>query len=223
MQLQSTKKIASQGIKVLVYGGAGSGKTRLCSTIERPLIISCESGLLSLADLDLPYIEISSLRELRDVYSFVADSGEADQFDWICLDSISEIAEVVLAHEKKNNKDPRAAYGALLDQVLAISKTFRDLSGKNVYVSAKAERQQDENGKLVFCPSMPGAKLAQQMPYLFDEVFALRVDKDEEGATKRWLQTEASWDYVAKDRSGKLDPFEASDLGAIAAKIINNN
>ena len=68
-------------------------------------------------------------------------------------------------------------------------------------------------------PSMVGAKLPQAIPYLFDEVFALRVDKNDEGETTRWLQTEKDWQYEAKDRSGVLDQFEVSDLTHIFLKV----
>jgi hypothetical protein len=73
---------------------------------------------------------------------------------------------------------------------------------------------------LIYSPSLPGAKLGQQIPFLFDEVFALRVEADAEGKPQRWLQTATDFNYVAKDRSGRLDPFEAPSLAGIAAKIL---
>ena len=60
-----------------------------------------------------------------------------------------------------------------------------------------------------------------KVAYLFDEVFALRVEKDAEGNPSRWLQTGADLQYSAKDRSGALNLFEPADLGAIAMKIMN--
>ena len=66
---------------------------------------------------------------------------------------------------------------------------------------------------------MPGNKLAQQIPYLVDEVFALRVEKDEEGKPQRALMCDSDNLWLAKDRSGKLDMWEPADLGAIIAKI----
>lgn len=221
MQLKSTKGAPSNGKKVLVFGGAGAGKTSLCATTEgSPLIISAEAGLLSLRAYDIPYIEISSINDLYEAYRFVTESQDAAHFDWICLDSISEVAEVVLAHEKRQTKDPRQAYGALQDQMGELVRSFRDLKGKNVYFSCKMERIKDElNGTLIYGPSMPGAKLAQSLPYFFDEVFALRVENDADGNPQRWLQTAMDAQYYCKDRSGALDMFEPPNLGAIARKI----
>lgn len=208
------------GVKILAYGQAGAGKTRLCATAPNPVIISAESGLLSLREFDLPVIEVSTIADVHEAYKFLAESEEGRQFASVCLDSISEIAEVVLAAEKKATRDPRQAYGALQEQMAELLRAFRDLPGRNVYMSAKLERSKDETtGAMLYAPSMPGQRLGQSLPYLFDEVFALRVEKDSEGQPTRWLQTQADFQYAAKDRSGALDAFEAPDLGAVINKI----
>lgn len=219
MKRLSTKDYASNGIKMLVHGQAGIGKTCLCASLPSPIILSVESGLLSLAGFDIPAIEIKTLDDLSEAYDWVANSEEAKQYQSVCLDSISEIAEVVLSNEKDKEKDPRKAYGNLQDIMLDLMRAFRDLSGKNVYFSAKQERIQDDSGRLLFGPSMPGQKLAQQVPYLFDEVFCYQMVRDENNVPKRVLLTQPDGISVAKDRSGKLDLWEEPDLGAIINKI----
>lgn len=219
MRRLSTKDYASNGIKMLVHGQAGIGKTCLCASLPSPIILSVESGLLSLAGFDIPAIEIKTLDDLSEAYDWVANSEEAKQYESVCLDSISEIAEVVLSNEKDKEKDPRKAYGNLQDIMLDLMRAFRDLSGRNVYFSAKQERIQDDSGRLLFGPSMPGQKLAQQVPYLFDEVFCYQMVRDENNVPKRVLLTQPDGISVAKDRSGKLDLWEEPDLGAIINKI----
>lgn len=221
VNLRSTSTVAADGLKVLVYAGSGAGKTTLIGSLPSPIIISAEAGLLSLADYDIPFIEVTNMDNLKEAYSFVS-SKEGDAFKSVAIDSISEIAEVVLSAEKKIAKDVRQAYGQLQEQVTDLIRAFRDLSGKNVYMSAKMEKSQDEHGRMMYGPSMPGTKLGQQLPFYFDEVFALRVEKDEEGKTVRMLQTEADPSYVAKDRSGKLDAWETADLSFIINKIAGN-
>lgn len=226
IKLTSTKKAAQvNGIKVLTYGQAGAGKTSLCATTGEPtVIISAEGGLLSLRNTDIPVIEVSSIADVHEAYQFIVSSDEAKDFRWVCLDSISEIAEVVLNHEKKQSKDPRQAYGALSEQMQDLLRAFRDIPGKNVYMSAKMDRVKDEQtGALLYGPSMPGAKLGQGIPYLFDEVFVLRAEKAEDGQVYRTLQTGADYQYVAKDRSGALEFYEDPSLASIAAKILNTN
>lgn len=221
----TAQALEDSGIKILVHGPAGSGKTTLCATTGgSPVIISAEAGLLSLRHQNIPVIEVTDYTDMADAYRFIKESAEAKTFNWICLDSISEIAEVLLAAEKKTNRDVRAAYGALQDQMTALIRSFRDLRERNVYMSCKQQRITDElTGMQLYCPSLPGAKLGQGIGYFFDEVFALRVEKDPEGTPTRFLQTGRDVQFEAKDRSGALALFEPCNLAAIAQKIHANS
>jgi len=221
MEITNTKDISAKHIKVLVHGAAGAGKTRLCGTTGgRAVILSAESGLLSLAGQDIDVIEIKTMHDLYEAFKFLQ---EDEIYDWVCLDSISEIAEVLLTTEKGKTKDPRQAYGELQTQMMQLLRGFRDLP-KNVYFSAKQENVKDEvTGGLIFGPSAPGTKVAPAMPYLFDLVFALHNWKDDEGNVQSALQTQRCSQYEAKDRSGKLALTEPADLGKIHAKIIGKN
>lgn len=219
INLRSTKGLHANGVKLLVYAQAGAGKTSLIPTLPNPVVLSAEGGLLSIADADVPFVEVSSYDTLMEAYRWVTESDEAKHFESIALDSISEIAEVVLNHEKKIAKDPRQAYGAMQEQMADIIRAFRDISGKHIYFTAKCEKTADESGRILYAPAMPGNKTGQQLPYFFDEVLALRVEKDAEGVAQRALMCDSDGIWQAKDRSGKLDTWEAPDLGAIIAKI----
>lgn len=219
INVKTTGSLSASGVKVLVYGQAGAGKTSLIPTLPSPIVLSAEGGLLSIQDADVPFIEISSMDDLKEAYKWLTESTEANGFQSVALDSISEIAEVVLNFEKKATKDPRQAYGAMQEQMADIIRAFRDLPGRHVYMSAKLEKTQDEMGRVLYAPSMPGNKTGQQLPYFFDEVLALRVEKDADGNTQRALMCDSDGLWLAKDRSGKLGAWEAPDLGGIIAKI----
>lgn len=219
INLKSTSDAHVNGVKTLVYGQSGAGKTTLIGTMPSPIILSAEGGLLALSDMTLPYIEISSIDELKEAYSWLTDSAEAKEFQSVALDSISEIAEVVLNTERKKTKDPRQAYGELQIAATEIIRAFRDLPGKNVLFTAKLEKSQDEMGRMLYGPSMPGTKLSQQLPFFFDEVLALRIERDAEGVMQRALMTEGDATWIAKDRSGKLLPWEEPNLQSIINKI----
>ena len=219
INVKTTGSMAANGVKVLVYGQAGAGKTSLIKTLPSPIVLSAEGGLLSIQDANLPFIEITSMTELQEAYTWLTSSDEAKSYKSVALDSISEIAEVCLNTEKKATKDPRQAYGAMQEQMADIIRAFRDLPGRHVYMSAKLEKTQDEMGRVLYSPSMPGNKTGQALPYFFDEVLALRVEKDGDGATQRALMCDSDGLWLAKDRSGKLDAWEAPDLSAVFAKI----
>lgn len=231
----SAELAAVHGVKALTYGKAGLGKTSLCATAPNPVILSAESGLLSLAPANLvrmygentpgityqiPVIEVTTIEQLTEAYNWAATSAEASQFQTICLDSITEIAEVVLANAKRQVKDPRQAYGELLEKMVMTIKAFRDLSGKHVYMTAKQEQIKEEGSGLVLSgPSFPGAKLGQGVTYLFDEVFQIGVGRNPDNTSYRFLRTQPDFNADAKDRSGTLATLETPHLGYIFAKI----
>lgn len=219
INVKTTGGLAANGVKLLVYGQAGSGKTTLVKTLPNVIVLSAEGGLLSIQDADLPYIEIGSMDDLREAFLWCKNSQEASTFDSIALDSISEVAEVVLSHEMKKVKDGRAAYGEMNNTMNELIRAFRDIPGKNVYMSAKLEKSQDEMGKMLYNPGMPGKSLTQSLPYFFDEVLALRVERDSEGITQRALMCDSDGLWIAKDRSGKLEKWESPDLGLVIRKI----
>lgn len=218
LALTSTKQVSlDHGIKCLVYGRSGIGKTRLTATAPRPIIVSAEGGLLSLRDKDIPAFEIKNLDDLNRAHDYLIGPGGRDYYT-IAVDSISEIAEKVLANAKAGTKDGRQAYGILADQMWTTIRALRDIKGKCVVMTAKAEYVKDENGVTRWGPSMPGKQLTQGLAYYFDEVFHLGSYRGA-GGEHISLQTKSDLQYEAKDRSGALDFFEYPDLTGVFNKI----
>jgi phage nucleotide-binding protein len=220
IQLKRTDGLSANGVKMLIFGASGAGKTTSIATLPAPIILSAEGGLLSLAGADIPFIEISSMADLMEAYTWLTTSSEASGFESVALDSISEIAEVCLNAEKKATKDPRQAYGAMQEQMTDLIRAFRDLPGKHVLMTAKVEKSQDEMGRMLYAPSMPGQKLGQQLPYFFDEVLALRVERDADGNTQRAFMCDSDGMWTAKDRSGKLSAWMEPNLSVVIDTIM---
>lgn len=220
IKIKYTNEVKNDGVKCLVYGKAGIGKTTLMATAPSPIVLSCESGLLSIADANLPYIEIETVDDIYEAYEYLVNGEGKDKYKTICLDSISEIAEVFLSTLKKRNKDARAAYGDLADDMGGMIRAFRDIRGKNVVFSAKRTRlTDDDTGVTSYVAAMPGKTLLNGLPFFFDEVFYMTKMQDSEGIDHRVIMTEAGFQYDAKDRSGKLNPIERPDLSYLFDKI----
>lgn len=214
----TTTQRHTDSVKVLVYGESGFGKTVLCGTAPNPIILSAESGLLSLRNKNLPVIEIKSIKDLDEAYAYCIDS----EYDTICLDSVSEIAEVCLGENKKSFKDGRKAYAETYDMVAEKIRKFRDINHKHIYFTAKQLRMEDaDTGITRYGPSMPGKTMTNNIEYFFDEVLCLRIGETEGGEKFRYLQTQPDIQYKAKDRSGALNDIEPPDLTKIFDKILN--
>lgn len=209
-----------RGVKALIYGRAGMGKTTLCGTAPRPLIISAEAGLMPLRHLQLPVVEVTEYKQLWDVYEWVSRSADARHIDTLCLDSVSEIAEVLLEAAKKRRGDPRQAYGDLVTDTLSLLRAFRDLPDKHVvFIAKQATTVQEVTGVVSYGPMMPGRQVGPALPYVFDLVANANVGRAQDGSTYHYLRTRPDHQYEAKDRSGVLDEIEYPDLSNIFAKI----
>ena len=128
MKIKSTKDIGKDlGIKCLVYGCSGVGKTTLCATAPKPLILAAENGLLSIKEHALPYVSINSLVELSQVLDELV--GIDDEYETICLDSISEVVDHCLfgVENKLRSRDARHVYPEVRSMILRIMKKLISL------------------------------------------------------------------------------------------------
>jgi len=215
--------VEQQGAKLLVYGESGVGKTTLCQTAPgKTLVVSMESGLLSIKDApNLDAIEVKEASEIEQIAELL--ENKTLDYDTVCLDSVTEMAEILLSQEKAKSKDPRRAYGEVIEVMIKTMRRFRDLPMHVVFIAKQSRERDESSGMFHYQPMMVGAKLPTQIPYFFDEVLVLRTfdDENEKGktVTSRWLQTKIGQNYIAKDRSGKLEGFESPDLASVINKL----
>lgn len=208
------------GVRCLIFGGPGAGKTRILGTAPSPFILSCENGLLSLRDKHIPGLRIENYAELEEAVTWILTAREMAHIRTICFDSGSDIAETVLKKNKDNYKDGRQAYGDMGSDILSLFKTLRNIPGKNVVITAKLSNEKDAlTGIMQYRPAFPGQMLGANVPYLFDEVFYLGAAMGQDGKPFPYLQTFNDGRTYAKDRSGALQSYEKPDLSYIFAKI----
>jgi len=234
MLYKSSRSFGVDRVKMLVYGKPGVGKTSLAKTTgEDTLIISAESGLLSIADSDIDVIDITvddnnkaldpvgKYHRLQEAAKMLS---EGVPHKTLIVDSLTEIGQIVFESIKTSDdkfKDPKnnlVLWGIYGERMRALIKFFRDLPGLNVVMTALAKLEKDDMNRRIMSIDLQG-KIGDQLPGYFDEVFFYHLFKDEDGETQRYLATQPTDNYVAKDRSGKLNEFEQPNLAEIAKKI----
>lgn len=219
------------GVKMIVYSPPGYGKTSLIATLPgRKIIISIERGLLSLSPAnqmrmfgkveDIRTMAIESATDFREAYQMLIRPDVMAQWDSLAIDSVTEVAQKVVSERLATNKDGRKAYGEANEFMARYLKFFRDIAGKHILFICQQDKDQDETGKLMFMPDMPGKTLAKDVGHYPDEIFAMQLlPKDASGKTPRKLRCHPDVTYMAKDRSGALLELEEPNLANIIAKI----
>ena len=230
--------IQRNGVKMLIYGGAGTGKTRSVLTTPRPVLLAVEQGLLSLQGENVPVFDVHTnitptmgdgerlnkkLSNIVEFFEWLEKSSEARNFDTVYIDSISEISTLVLEMELQKAKDPRQAYGAMADKVLKWVRLLHAMPNKHIAMLCKQEMINSNNINY-YQPSFEGQKLFKEVTHLFDEIFRFQPKrfKMQTGFQEFMVcSTKNMQDYLARDKSGKLAEDELQDIGAIINKIMS--
>lgn len=233
MKVISTKNLSQNRLKILIYGQAGVGKTSLAATLkEKVLVISAEAGLLSLAGHDIDSIDVTAddngepipkekrAKRLGEVFGYVCSDEAKKKYQWLFLDSLTEISQNMLealAEVYTDPKDTIKMWGDYNKKARSLIKSFRDLPYYNVIMTALETIDKDENNRRYLRPEMQGG-VGKQLTGFFDEVLHMYIDDTTE-KPQRAILCQPKENIQAKDRSGRLSVLEKPDLQAIADKI----
>ena len=213
MEVHSTKSFTNRA-SILLYGRAGIGKTVALSRAPKPLILSAEAGLLSLVNVDVPYVTIRSVEDMRDAYEWLL-KGAINDYETICIDSISEICDMsfIECKEAVGTKIP-ALYSELRSRILPLISSFKKLH-KHLVVTARETTKLDDDKHSVKSPGVIGNKLVEDMPYLFDVVLYYAFNRE----GRRVVYTKGGVNHIAKDRTGLL-PSGFADTRNVLSDVI---
>ncbi len=237
MNLQSLKPAGTLaqrfGVKSIIYGPPGSGKTPLLNTAPRPVLLATEPGLLSMRGSTVPTFDAYTPERIKEFFDWLKGSNEVNNFDTVCIDSVSQYAEIELTKFLKTNKDGRKAYGELSREVMEQMNFLYFLPQKHIVLLAKEakleELQHSFNGPMPVTttvykkvPYFPGQDLNVKVPHLFDEI--LHVGKGIIPGVvgeQKYLRTCESSAALARDRSGRLAEYEPHDLNTLFQKCMS--
>ena len=71
----------SYGVKALIYGAAGTGKTPILNTAPRPVLLACETGLLSMRNSNIPTFQALGVSKIKEFFDWLEKSSEAKNLD----------------------------------------------------------------------------------------------------------------------------------------------
>lgn len=179
------------------------------------------------ADLNGPYS-----RQAYDAYR--AKLGEPDalfgKYEYVVFDSLSVASRHAFAwakrqpdafSDKTGKPDTRGAYGLLGQEMVRWLTTIQHIPGKSVFAMSILDRLVDDLGRVTWALQIEGGKTGRELPGIFDQILTLQNFYREDGTAYRAFVTQQQNPdgYPAKDRSGRLDPIEPPDLGALLRKI----
>jgi len=221
------------GVKSIIYGKPGSGKTPLIATAPRPLLLATEAGLLSLRQSNVPAYQAHTSDKISEFFTWFFNSAEARNYDTLAIDSGSQLAEIVLTDQLKRNKDGRKAYGEMSRIVMEWFDALYFMERKHIVLNCKLANV--EVGKTIVRdgggfsvdiirqvqPYFPGNDLNIKVPHRYDQILYLdRIAVPGQIKPIPGLRTEGTAEILARDRSGNLSEIEPADLTSLFAKAM---
>ena len=220
--LRPANQLAQQfGVKAVIYGGPGSGKTPLVDTCPSPVMLVVEPGMLSMRTSNTPCYEANTPEKCDEFWEWFFQSAEPRKFDTLAIDSLSQMAEIYLTRELSRWKDGRKAYGEMSRHVMAIVNRLYYTPQKHLYQICK-QSTVDENGASKRKPYFPGQDLNVKIPHLFDEIWHVWLNNIPGiiGAQLS-IRTRESFDTMARDRSARLNELEPPNIGSLFTKCMS--
>lgn len=222
-QLKPASQLAQRfGVKAIMYGGPGSGKTPLTKTAPRPVLLVCEPGMLTMRDAtNLPAWDAYTPERIEEFFAWLTQSAEARNFDTVCVDSVSQMAEIFLTQELTRNKDGRKAYGEMYRRTMKYLNDLYYMPQKHTYLIAK-QASVEEDGGTMRKPYFPGKELNVQVPHMYDEVWHIGL-YPVPGQPKPVVavRTQQTFGTFARDRSGRLAELEYPELSQLFNKCMS--
>jgi AAA domain len=156
---------------------------------------------------------------------------DLDQVDTLFVDSLTAISRLSFRHaeqqpesfsEKTGRKDLRGAYGLHGREMVLWLNQLQHARPKNIVFVGILEFVTDEFNRGAWQLQAEGSKTSRELLGIVDEILTLQfLDFGDGKPSQRGFVCTSpnSWNYPAKDRSGKLAPIEPPDLGRLLAKL----
>jgi hypothetical protein len=158
------------------------------------------------------------------------DPGGLNKYSTYFIDSITAAGRLCFAwssqqpetiSERTGKRDLRGAYGLHAREMLAWLMHLQQARAVNVVFLGILETVTDDYNRVEHRLQLEGARTGRELPAVIDEVITMNwVDFGDGTLTRAFVCTSPNkWAYPAKDRSGRLEQFEAPHLSKLFAKL----
>jgi hypothetical protein len=205
-KITSTKDMALDYAKVVLYGPPGSGKTTMGATFPSVLFLSAESGLLSVRDKDIDVWTINGWEDLEEAYDYLRKGGHG--YKSVVIDSLTEVQKKLAEHIIKKFPGKRRDYedlmsqsdwGYAIDKLRKMCRAFRDLPMNVVFIAL--DQQEQGEAETITKPALSGKTMAVELLGWVDAaIYCPGPVKDEDGNIQYVGQTIPSKGRMAKLR-----------------------
>lgn len=210
----------SYGVKSIIYGAAGCGKTPISNTCPRPVMLACEPGLLSMRGSNIPTYQAFTEKAIDDFFFWFFGSAEVKNFDTLVVDSISQMPDTYLQECKKTIKHGLQQYGYMAERTMTHLRRLYFTQNKHTYLIAKEELA-NVNGVFVKRPYFPGQQLNADIPYLYDAIIHLGKYPIPGIGETLAFRCRGDMGVMARERTGKAAEYEPPDFSALVRKCMS--
>ena len=246
-----------KGVKALIVGPAGVGKTTLLRTLnpDTTLFIDLEAGDLAVQDVKVDTLRPRTWQECQDLAVYLGGANPAlhpdasysephyrrvmesmggtdalGKYETYFIDSITVAGRLCFrwceqqpdSLNERGKKNLLGTYGLMGREMIAWLTQLQHIRGKNVIFVGILENLKDEFNTTYWQLQVEGSKTGKELPGIVDQIATLQfVDFGDGNKVRALVCTQPNtWNYPAKDRSGRLDPIEEPHLGRWLAKLL---
>lgn len=206
-------------LNVLIYGPPGVGKTFFSSTSPSPLILSIESGDMTINDSSINATisrNCNTVDKVRESIQYAIKH----KFKTIVIDSLTRYSEIFLEETLKNAGREKATWDDFGSVSKHIQKLVWSLQGKDINtIFICHEKDIEEANGICKRPSLQG-KLVQSIPGICDVVAYLQSDTKGE----RKISVNANPLWYAKHRvppKYQIKEMLPNDFSVLYDKVVN--
>jgi hypothetical protein len=172
-------------LKILLQGPPKSGKTTFISTAPNVIVAAVEAGLMSIAHLDVPYVEIDGTDKLQTLQMTLKDDSlramaaknlGLPSIDTVAIDTLDAWQEMLkkeIMKENRRTQMQQADWGTLKERMATIMKAFVALP-LNVIFTVHTSTSQDDESRIIQNPALQGGIKDEVAGYVDFSLLAFR-------------------------------------------------